>query len=78
MIYLPFNDCWFTLNSFLLFSQLGLDYDRNIVMSMAEPVCIKDFELLARGSLDDNAWNYYSSGANHQQTLAENTNAYSR
>ncbi len=40
--------------------------------------CVADFEASAREALDRNAWGYYSSGANQQQTLRDNVKAYSR
>ncbi len=40
--------------------------------------CVADFEASAREALDRNAWGYYSSGANQQQTLRDNVEAYSR
>ena len=46
-----------------------------LAMSLA---CVKDFEQEARLKLDRNAWNYYSSGANQEQTLRDNVNAYNR
>jgi len=42
------------------------------------PVCINDFEEPARKSLTRNAYIYYSSGADDQQTLKENQNAFKR
>ena len=40
--------------------------------------CLADFEAHARQALDWNAWEFYSSGANHQQTLRDNEEAFSR
>ncbi len=40
--------------------------------------CVADFEASAREALGRNAWGYYSSGANQQQTLRDNVEAYSR
>ena len=42
------------------------------------PVCINDFEEPARKKLTRNAYTYYSSGADDQQTLKENQNAFKR
>ena len=42
------------------------------------PVCIKDFEEHARKTLTRNAYTYYSSGADDQQTLDENQAAFKR
>ena len=40
--------------------------------------CISDFEKFARTHLDRNAWGYYSSGANKEQTLRDNEQAFFR
>ena len=40
--------------------------------------CLADFEAHAREALGRNAWDYYSSGANRQQTLRDNEEAFSR
>ena len=40
--------------------------------------CVADFEAHAKASLDANAWGYYSSGANQEQTLKDNVEAFSR
>ncbi|XP_035698212.1 hydroxyacid oxidase 1-like [Branchiostoma floridae] len=39
-------------------------------------VCLADFENFARESLDTNASNYYNSGANNEQTLRDNVDAF--
>ncbi len=41
-------------------------------------LCISDLEAHAKQVLDRNAWGYYSSGADAQQTLADNQAAFSR
>ena len=41
-------------------------------------MCIGDFEKIAQGKITENAWRYYSSGADGEQTLSENRNAYDR
>ena len=41
-------------------------------------VCVDDYEQEARLRLDRNAWNYYSSGADEQQTLRDNVEAFLR
>ncbi|CAM1321212.1 HAO1 (predicted) [Pycnogonum litorale] len=41
-------------------------------------VCVGDFERYAYKHLDRNALDYYRSGANNEQSLHENRNAYSR
>ena len=38
--------------------------------------CLSDFEAYARKVLDRNAWGYYSSGANQEQTLRDNEEAF--
>ncbi|XP_046886558.1 hydroxyacid oxidase 1 [Hypomesus transpacificus] len=46
---------------------------------MSEPlVCVSDYELQARRALPKAVFDYYCSGANEQETLADNTAAYSR
>ena len=42
------------------------------------PICIKDFEERAKQKLTRNAYNYYASGADGQQTLKENEHAFKR
>ncbi|KAI8486655.1 Hydroxyacid oxidase 1 [Branchiostoma belcheri] len=41
-------------------------------------VCLADFEKFACESLDKNALNYYNSGANNEQTLRDNVDAFRR
>lgn len=40
--------------------------------------CVADFEKYAQARLDSNAWGYYSSGANQEQTLRDNVEAFRR
>ena len=40
--------------------------------------CLSDFEAHAQKVLDRSAWNYYSSGANEEQTLRDNVQAFQR
>lgn len=47
-------------------------------MQRARPVCLADFEAHFKNSLDKNARDYFSSGANHEQTLKDNVEAFSR
>ncbi|KAJ2784308.1 Hydroxyacid oxidase 1 [Coemansia javaensis] len=42
----------------------------------AEPVCIKDLEEIASRVMPSGMWDYYDSGANGQQTKAENESAF--
>lgn len=41
-------------------------------------LCVADFERHAGSVLGKNAWDYYSSGANQQQTLKDNVDAFKR
>jgi isopentenyl diphosphate isomerase/L-lactate dehydrogenase-like FMN-dependent dehydrogenase len=43
-----------------------------------EPLNVHDYEALARERLDDNAWEYFRSGAGDESTLRENVAAFSR
>ena len=47
-------------------------------MKSARPVCLADFETHFKHSLDKNARDYFSSGANQEQTLKDNVQAFSR
>ena len=42
------------------------------------PVCLADFEAHFKTSLNKNALDYYSSGANQEQTLKDNMEAFTR
>lgn len=42
------------------------------------PICIADFEEYAKKFLQKSVYDYYKSGADDQQTLAENVAAFSR
>jgi len=39
---------------------------------------LADFEAHARDGSDKNAWNFYSSGADQEQTLRDNVEAFKR
>lgn len=41
-------------------------------------VCIRDYEEHARSVLQKSVYDYYKSGANDQETLADNIRAFSR
>ncbi|KAJ2182023.1 Hydroxyacid oxidase 1 [Coemansia sp. RSA 551] len=41
-----------------------------------EPVCIKDIEKIAQRVMPGGAWGYYNSGANDEQTKADNESAF--
>ncbi len=41
-------------------------------------LCVSDLEAHAKQVLDRNAWGYYSSGADAEQTLTDNQAAFSR
>ena len=43
-----------------------------------EMLCLADLEAHAKKVLDRNAWGHYSGGANHEQTLRDNTEAFAR
>lgn len=43
-----------------------------------KPVCIADFEQHAKEVLPKSVYDYYRSGADDQQTLADNVAAFSR
>ena len=45
---------------------------------MAKPVCLSDFERLARKVLPKYAYDFYASGANDGFTLKDNCLAYGR
>ena len=45
---------------------------------MQRPVCLADFEVHFKNSLNKNALDYYSSGANQEQTLKDNMEAFTR
>ena len=47
-------------------------------MKSARPVCLADFETHFKHCLDKNARDYFSSGANQEQTLKDNVQAFSR
>ncbi|KAJ2450038.1 Hydroxyacid oxidase 1 [Coemansia sp. RSA 2424] len=41
-----------------------------------DPVCIRDLETIARGVMPSDAWGYYDSGANDEQTKYSNMSAF--
>ena len=45
---------------------------------MQRPVCLADFEVCFNNSLDKSTHDYYSSGANQEQTLKDNVEAFMR
>jgi len=45
---------------------------------MSKPVCLTDFEAHFLRTLDRNARDYFSSGANNEQTLRDNVEAFNR
>lgn len=49
-----------------------------IVKFNNEPVCISDFETLAKERLPKAVFSYYASAANDKQTLFESTEAFKR
>ena len=48
------------------------------MQSQRGPVCLADFGVHFKRSLDKNARDYFSSGANQEQTLNDNVQAFSR
>jgi len=40
--------------------------------------CLSDFEEKAKSKVDEKAWNFYLAGADHQQTLKDNVEAFRR
>ncbi|XP_060113982.1 2-Hydroxyacid oxidase 1-like [Heteronotia binoei] len=53
-------------------------FNRGIRTMSGRPICIADFELHAKEVLPKSVYDYYRSGADDQQTLAENVDAFSR
>ncbi|XP_071785500.1 2-Hydroxyacid oxidase 1-like [Asterias amurensis] len=48
------------------------------MVSTQQPVCLGDFEGIARRRLTKNAFDYYQSGANDEQSLRDNVDAFQR
>src|SRR3954452_8394297 len=46
-------------------------------LSAADPVCLADFEAVARGRISPMAWEYISGGAGDENTLRWNREAWS-
>ena len=53
-------------------------YLYSFTREMQRPVCLTDFEVHFKNSLNKNALDYYSSGANQEQTLKDNMEAFTR
>ena len=53
-------------------------FDKREDFDMAKPVCVNDFEELARKTLPQYAYDFYASGANEELTLKNNSQAYKR
>jgi len=45
---------------------------------MPDPVCVRDFEAIARDRMEHSAFDYYAGGAGDERTLAENQAAFGR
>jgi len=45
---------------------------------MEKLVCVEDYEKLAHEKLDRNTLDYYKSGADAEETLRDNKNAFKR
>lgn len=41
-------------------------------------VCVNDFEKFAQRNTTKQSWDYFKSGANHEQTLEDNRLAFKR
>lgn len=50
----------------------------NISSTKTKMLCLANFEEKAKQNLDKEAWDYYSSGADLQQSLRDNVEAFSR
>ena len=48
------------------------------VMEATAMFCLADFEARARQVLDKNPLDYYSSGADHEQSVRDNVEAFKR
>ena len=58
---------------------ITLSYSPSLTeQGMASLCCLTDFENFARSKLKSNAWGYYSAGANEEQTLKDNQEAFHR
>ncbi|KAJ1973078.1 hypothetical protein H4R33_007013, partial [Dimargaris cristalligena] len=47
-------------------------------MSQVRPVCVREYENIAKNILPRSAWDYYASGAEEMLTVQDNMDAYSR
>lgn len=47
-------------------------------MDNKDPVCLADVERIASKRMTNNAWNYYASGSDNEQTMNENSNTFTR
>ncbi|XP_057315505.1 uncharacterized protein LOC130656630 [Hydractinia symbiolongicarpus] len=47
-------------------------------MDNKDPVCLADVERIASKQMTENAWNYYASGSDNEQTMNENSNTFTR
>jgi len=47
-------------------------------MALLEMVCLQDFEKQFSHSLNKNALDYYTAGANNELTMRDNVEAFSR
>ncbi len=52
--------------------------NQEFIRKTCKMLCLADLEAHAKEVLDRNAWGYYSSGADAEQTLEDNQEAFSR
>ncbi len=57
---------------------MGDNNNNNNNNNNSPPIVLSDVEKIGGEKLAQNAWNYYSSGADGQQTLSENKHAFDR
>ena len=77
-IFLTFELVLTHLASFTNDKQFIFFFNKTEDFLMAKPVCVNDFEELARKTLPKYAYDFYASGANEEFTLKENCEAYKR
>ena len=56
----------------------GCAEDYSIMADSADPVCLADFENCARGHLPKYAFDFLAGGANDENTIRENVEAFKR
>ena len=68
----------FLISNFLLLHSLAASPSEHTMEPGQVPTCVDDFERHAQMTLDRNARGYFASGADEEQTLAENRKAFKR